>query len=139
MAAGGPQPRRCFIRSTTRAARASWVERRPLLSARLSSRQLLGRDFARFRQTDRESRSLAELTLHLDAPAIACHNSMYHGQAQAGAPADLAGGVERLKNSPLRRLVHAAARILYREQHLARFGVRSEAHGDGAGTAADRP
>ncbi len=86
------------------------------------SRHCDGRGCGRLRSAaghiDLERRPDAGLAVHADAAARLLDDAEHGRQPEAGSLAELLRGEERLEDACARRLVHAAARVADREEHV---------------------
>src|SRR5580658_5413126 len=70
------------------------------------------------RQINMESGAASYFALHHDVSAALLHDAVHGGEAEAGALTFLLGGEERLENSRLGLLVHAAAGVADGKQNV---------------------
>src|SRR5579864_911092 len=84
----------------------------------LGSRLLRASWFVDYRQIDLEGGALARLAIHPDVPSALPHDAVNHGEAQAGAVADLFGGEEGLENARLSLRVDTDAGVRDGQQHI---------------------
>ena len=69
-------------------------------------------------QVDLEGRALARLAVDVDEAVVLLDDAVDRGQPQAGAFAHLLGGEKRLEDVVQGLLVHAAAVVAHRQQHI---------------------